>query len=434
MALLVAISCLLTLAWGDVIYLKTVNRYKRDTNQRDIQIQFSHQSLEYSVYLRKNDRLVTDSTLVEWNFENGTKFVEKLQLDSLQQNCLLVGEVIGLNATSRTLAAIDACEEHKQAYRGYLQIGNDGYIIQPLPGKDLSGSIAHSLEPIRKSLQNLDVSQDIEKRVKRSDESLDELLSNNEMEWDGYYIGDVWKATRDRNRLRAYQRAGQPFRYHGRSPPSGEVVCNGPYCEYFRVKQDELKWLETAVAIDNSVIKFHGEQTVKQYVLTLLNIVSAIYGDPTLAASLKFVITRLIFYEGIDRNLSPIDPDGNSKKSLENVNAWNENLLNNLPEEQRHDIAIWLTKLNIGGPSGYAPVAGICDPQRSCSLNRDEGLSSAFIIAHELGHILGMSHDGDRGAGNTCQDEAEQGSVMAPMVGATFRYNVCYSYFLHYKR
>ena len=68
---------------------------------------------------------------------------------------------------------------------------------------------------------------------------------------------------------------------------------------------------------------------------------------------------------------------------------WNEQFWSSLPETSRHDIAIWLTRLNIGGPSGYAPVAGVCDPGRSCSLNRDEGLSSAFIIAHELGHILG---------------------------------------------
>ena len=57
-------------------------------------------------------------------------------------------------------------------------------------------------------------------------------------------------------------------------------------------------------------------------------------------------------------------------RSLINVNEWNEKLLKSLPENQRHDIAIWLTRLNIGGPSGYAPVDGICDPARSCSLNR----------------------------------------------------------------
>ena len=33
-----------------------------------------------------------------------------------------------------------------------------------------------------------------------------------------------------------------------------------------------------------------------------------------------------------------------------------------------------------------------------------------------------MSHDGDMGYGNNCHEEATQGSVMAPMVGATFRY------------
>ena len=67
-------------------------------------------------------------------------------------------------------------------------------------------------------------------------------------------------------------------------------------------------------------------------------------------------------------------------------------------------------------------MSGVCDPDRSCSLNRDEGLSSAFILAHELGHILGLSHDGDLGAGNSCKKESNEGSVMAPMVAATFSY------------
>ena len=79
--------------------------------------------------------------------------------------------------------------------------------------------------------------------------------------------------------------------------------------------------------------------------------------------------------------------EGNSKRSLENVNAWNAELLNNAAAQWPHDIAVWLTRYDLGGPSGYAPVAGVCDPDRSCSLNRDEGLTSAFIIAHEVGHV-----------------------------------------------
>ena len=127
----------------------------------------------------------------------------------------------------------------------------------------------------------------------------------------------------------------------------------------------------------------------------------------------------MIFYES--ESVQQILED-NSTVSLENVNTWNRDLLSKLPKEERHDVAVWITRLNIGGPSGYAPVSGVCDPERSCSLNRDEGLSSAFILAHELGHILGLSHDGDLGAGNTCKKESNEGSVMAPMVAATFSY------------
>ena len=41
---------------------------------------------------------------------------------------------------------------------------------------------------------------------------------------------------------------------------------------YFRVKKDDPKWLETALYIDHTVIKFHGNDTVQPYILTLINI------------------------------------------------------------------------------------------------------------------------------------------------------------------
>ena len=39
----------------------------------------------------------------------------------------------------------------------------------------------------------------------------------------------------------------------------------------------------------------------------------------------------------------------------------------------------WLT--------GYAPVTGMCHPVRSCTLNHEDGFSSAFVVAHETGHV-----------------------------------------------
>ena len=41
--------------------------------------------------------------------------------------------------------------------------------------------------------------------------------------------------------------------------------------------EDAAKFLELALAVDHTVIKFHGKQRVQQYVLTLLNIVSCVF-------------------------------------------------------------------------------------------------------------------------------------------------------------
>ncbi|MED6260845.1 A disintegrin and metalloproteinase with thrombospondin motifs 3 [Ataeniobius toweri] len=67
--------------------------------------------------------------------------------------------------------------------------------------------------------------------------------------------------------------------------------------------------------------------------------------------------------------------------------------------------------------NSYAPVTGMCHPVRSCTLNHEDGFSSAFVVAHETGHVLGMEHDGQ---GNRCGDETAMGSVMAPLVQAAF--------------
>ena len=55
----------------------------------------------------------------------------------------------------------------------------------------------------------------------------------------------------------------------------------------------------------------------------------------------------------------------------------------------------------------------------SYTINREEGFSSAFVIAHEIGHVLGMHHDG---ADNACADDPQLGSIMAPVVQENVRF------------
>ena len=154
-----------------IIYPKV--RYKRSlsdsgvkSSKHDLQIQFNHESEEFAIYLRKNDHLVTTGALVEWNYPNGTRQLSKL--DDIGKgtkvgsgdktdhyindehhkpdDCLFIGEVIsGAGGGSDTkhsknskfkksVAAIDVCDG---GYRGYLQIGMDGYIIRPLKDHEI---------------------------------------------------------------------------------------------------------------------------------------------------------------------------------------------------------------------------------------------------------------------------------------------------------
>ncbi|CAB3236822.1 unnamed protein product [Arctia plantaginis] len=171
-------------------------------------------------------------------------------------------------------------------------------------------------------------------------------------------------------------------------------------------------WLEMAIVADHTMLKFHGKERVKHYILALMNIVSAIFNDPSLNSNMTLVINKLFLYEEKDY----IIKFGNVKKSLEAVNKWNYRHLMKLPPDSTGwDATVWLTRSQLGGPSGFAPVGGVCSRARSAALDRDEGLTSAFVIAHELGHLLGLTHDDD----SHCHNEATRGSVMAPTVLAT---------------
>lgn len=140
-----------SIIYPKVRFKRSLQENAQDTNQ-DLQIQFNHESEEFAIYLRKNEHLVTSGTVVEWHYPNGTKQLSKLseayynkkkegnkkiahdQSYNRDDNCLFIGEVLGRGVEAngnrvKSVAAIDVCDG---GYRGYLQIGKDGYIIRPL--------------------------------------------------------------------------------------------------------------------------------------------------------------------------------------------------------------------------------------------------------------------------------------------------------------
>lgn len=58
-----------------------------------------------------------------------------------------------------------------------------------------------------------------------------------------------------------------------------------------------------------------------------------------------------------------------------------------------------LTGKNHTGVLGLAWVGGMCQTNYSCTINEVTNFESAFVIAHELGHSLGIMHDEQR---NNC--------------------------------
>ncbi|CAB3983523.1 A disintegrin and metallo ase with thrombospondin motifs 14 [Paramuricea clavata] len=173
------------------------------------------------------------------------------------------------------------------------------------------------------------------------------------------------------------------------------------------------KYIESMTVADKSVVKFHGKERVSRYVLALMNMVSFIFKHKTVGFDINYVLVRIVLLHK--------DPEGvvlhrsNPNKSLLSACEFMYRIRQGRTDDDPkfHDHATFLTRKQFGTAAGYAPVYGMCHPVRSCSLNQEDGFPSAFIIAHEVGHSLGMEHDGER---NRCASVTSHGSIMAPLV------------------
>ncbi|XP_077472538.1 A disintegrin and metalloproteinase with thrombospondin motifs 5 [Stigmatopora argus] len=153
--------------------------------------------------------------------------------------------------------------------------------------------------------------------------------------------------------------------------------------------------VELLLVADVSMSKKYGKD-LRHYLLTLASIASKLYGHASIENPIRLSVVRVV---ALDEKEKGLEVSKNAASTLKSFCKW-QNQQNPLDDDHQHhhDAAILFTRQDLCGHHscdtlGMADVGTICSPERSCAVIEDDGLHAAFTVAHEIGHLLGLSHD-----------------------------------------
>ncbi|XP_065833921.1 A disintegrin and metalloproteinase with thrombospondin motifs 15-like [Oscarella lobularis] len=153
--------------------------------------------------------------------------------------------------------------------------------------------------------------------------------------------------------------------------------------------------VELGLVADRDLVDFYGNHT-ETYLLTIMNVVTSLYGDATVSDLVDVVLTRLILLQDDTLGLSV---SRNADRALTDFCVWQRGINYQRGTRHHYDVAILLTRKDICDGNqdcdllGLANIGSACESKRSCAVVQDVGFASSVAIAHELGHLLGMKHD-----------------------------------------
>ncbi|CAL1526316.1 unnamed protein product [Lymnaea stagnalis] len=182
------------------------------------------------------------------------------------------------------------------------------------------------------------------------------------------------------------------------------------HVERHRRSTQKPKFLEVMVVVDHTLVEDIGSKDrTENYIMTLMNIANTVYQHHTLGVDIRVIVVKIVFLTKSQQKQVLIK--GEALQTVLMFCQWSRDQIKP-GQPMDYDIAVLITKDELG-PSGYAPITGLCDPSRSCAAVKDDGFSTAFVIVHEMAHVFGLFHDGH---GNECHGRKYDTAIMAPLV------------------
>ncbi|GBM23910.1 A disintegrin and metalloproteinase with thrombospondin motifs 20 [Araneus ventricosus] len=148
--------------------------------------------------------------------------------------------------------------------------------------------------------------------------------------------------------------------------------------------------LEVLVVADSKMARYHGPN-LDHYILTLMSTVALIYKDPSIGNHINIAVVDIVVLNEtadneIIHHIAPI--------TLRKFCRWQHKHNRIHDSDPKHyDTAILITREDLCRFPGACDTLGlaqsgmVCDSESSCAIVEDNGLSAAFTIAHELGHV-----------------------------------------------
>ncbi|NWZ09937.1 ADAM9 protein, partial [Agelaius phoeniceus] len=308
----------------------------------------------YLLKLKKNKKLLSDDFKLYTYGKNG-----KLQAtpSKNETHCYYHGTVEGIADSTLALSTCDGL-------RGILYIGGKWYGMEPLNTSSTFEHVLYELEDeqgIPFHCGVLNGSLEHEMVVKQS---VKYTFSSN--------------STSSRDRLLREKRAVLP----------------------------QKSYVELYVVVDHHrfLLKNSDPAAVQKETVELINYVDGMYS----ALNIQIVLVGLEIWT--DANHISV-MDGSAGDVLSRFVSWRQK---DLLKRSRNDVAhLIIGRSSFSGSIGMAFVGTVCSHVQGGSistLNHDKMLRHATVVAHELGHNLGMKHDDKRCPANYIMHSTDNGS------------------------